>query len=382
MKKFKNPAKIEQVFGKPDETEETKSAEQPAEEYDVLSEYATEEPEQASQNEELSEKQLQKQSEIEGVKSKISQILKSSNIEIVDENFGDEYESDESDASKQSQQDYDTLKALFGDKDRNKKDELTLTIDDFDYTYVGNYVEDFDLMHLKNIKRIKLHNPNIKKIKKALIVASLVLIVAIGGTVGYLMTRKTPVVISSVSLSQAASTSTYYVGETFSYDGLYIVVKYSDGSTKKVKLSGKHFDASKTEGYINSQQNTISFLGGNVAMAFKYEGYNLTYNVEVKNKKIEAISANFSDKILNLNAGDYIYGYGNGKTDLIVLMDYGDYGLSKAVDYTKINLLVDGEYMPYDYSVGGWRLTKSTKNANVSIEYRQGEDLFSHQIKN
>ena len=106
---------------------------------------------------ELTESQKEKKEKLDSVKSKISKILKSSNIEIIDENIGDEYDDDEiSESEKQKQQDYDSLKAIFGKDDKNKKQELTLTIDDFDYTYIGKYVDEYDLMHRKNIKKIKL----------------------------------------------------------------------------------------------------------------------------------------------------------------------------------------------------------------------------------
>ncbi len=381
MKKLKKPAKIEKIFGGSSEEERVfaeKNQEETQEEYDVLADYETEEDKQETAPEEVSElteKQIQKQSEIETVKSTISKILKSSNIEIVDENFGDEFEDEDGDAAK-SKQDYDALKALFGDKDRNKKDELTLTIDDFDYTYVGKYIEEYDLMHLKNIKRIKLRNPNAKKIKRAMIAAGLILVVGLGGALGWLLTRQSPVVMTTVGLSQSSSTSNYFVGEKFSFDGLFINVGYSDGSLKRVQLNAEHLDHTEG-GSVDVIGDEIQFLGGNVSMVFNYEGYNLTYNIEVKpNRTLEGIEARYSDKIFHLNAGEFIGSYANGKSDLIVLFDYGEYGLSKAGNYDNITVKVDGVSMPYEKGKG-WRMTTSTEGKLITVEYMTAAQTFT-----
>jgi len=391
VKKIKKAAKIEQVFGKPsnegDVFDEQKNSEDEfvaEENYDVLAQYDDASEEQ--QTTDLTEKQLQKQSEIENVKSKISKILKSSNIEIIDENFGDEYELEDGDDKKQSQQDYDTLKALFGDKDRNKKDELTLTIDDFDYTYVGKYLEEFDLMHLKNIKHIRLKNPNTKKIKKALIAASLIVVLGLGGFFGYLFTRQKPIEMTTVSLSQTSATSKYYVGETFNFDGLYVNVAYSDGSQKRVKLSTEYLDHTERGG-ADVIGNEIKFLGGNVVMVFNYNGHRLDYMVEVKNREVSGISAKFADNISKLKKGDYIKGHINGKNDLVVLIDYGDYGLTKAQSYQNISLKVYDiygvEYVCQYVNGSGWKLPIDAEDARIVLSYTNAslEQNFTYAIK-
>ena len=373
MKKLKKTAKIEKVFGKPltegEVFDEKDSAEQVDEEFDALSEFESQDEEEIQEEVDgaLTDKQIKKQSEIDFVKSKISKILKSSNIEIVDENFGDEYELDENDNKKQSQQDYDALKALFGEKDRNKKEELTLTIDDFDYTYVGRYIEEFDLMHVKNIKHIRLKNPNAKKIKKALIAASLVCVVGLGTFFGFFMTKQKPVVMTSVSLSQTASTSNYYVGENFNFDGLFVNVQYSNGTTKKVKLTNEYFDHTEG-GIVEHVGGNIQFLGGSVLMVFNYEGCLLNYNIEVKNRELSGISARYSDSIFNLEQGSYITGHLNGLNDLIILLDYGEYGITKISNYNNISLWVDGQICIYEYS-RGWKVPKATKGSTITIKY-------------
>ena len=371
MKKIKKVAKIEKVFGNTSgENKQEEFSDEKKSEYDVLSEYEDEQPENDSQEESqaLTQKQLQKQSEIETVKSKISKILKSTNIEIVDENFGDEYELDENDSQKQSQQDYDTLKALFGDKDRNKKDELTLTVDDFDYTYVGKYIEEFDLMHVKNIKHIRLKNPYAKKIKKALIAASVVFALVVGGFAGFYFTRQTPVTVTSVTLSQNASTSIYHTGDDFCFDGLDINVKYSDKTTKKVKLSKQYLDHIEGGGY-EILNDKIQFLGGSVLMVFNYEGNTLNYSVEVKNRELQGIKVSYADGIFDLKKDEYIVGYPNGKNDFVVKFDYGDYyGYSKNGSYSYITIKVDGMICSYENG-RGWKVPKATKDSILTIEY-------------
>jgi len=371
VKKIKKAAKIEKVFGNSSKEELVFDEKKPEEEYDALSEFET--PEEADNYQddlenEVSEKQIQKQNEIEAVRSKISKILKSSNIEIVDENLGDEYEA-EDEGGRQSQQDYDTLKAMFGDKDRNKKDELTLTIDDFDYTYVGRYLEEFDLMHVKNIKHIRMKNPYAKKIKKVLIAAAAVVVVGVAGVIAYFATKENPVTMTSVALSQEASTSKYYVGENFSFDGLFINVGYSDGSIKKVPVTINNIVRERCEGgRFEIINDNIQFLGGSVLMAIDYEGYNLSYSVEVKNKELQGIDVRYADGILNLNAGDYISGHLNGKEDLVILFDYKGYGISKVTNYSNITISVDGEDCSY-VSGYGWKVPKSTRGATIVIHY-------------
>lgn len=351
------------------------------ESYDALSEFEqNDNDENNNLSEELSKKQIQKQNEIETVKSKISKILKASNIEIVDENFGDEYEEDDDESSRKSQQDYDTLKALFGDKDRNKKDELTLTIDDFDYTYVGRYLEEFDLMHIKNIKHIRLKNPLAKKLKKVLIAAGIIVIAGTATILGVVLNKKNPVVITSVSLSQTASTSKYYVGENFSYDGLFIDVGYSDGTKNIIPLKKEHINQIEG-GRVEVLNDNIQFLGGSVLMTISYEGYTLTYAVNVENKEPQGVEVRYSNSIFNLNAGDYISGHLNGKSDLVILVDYGDYGISKIDSYTGVTLMLDSEICFYEQG-RGWRVPKNTSRKAFTIKLNIGNSEFIKVISN
>ena len=373
---FKKSPKLNKDIKSSKTEEKSSGAEEKSTEFqpdDIFKQFETEETRnQESQRDatsgELTEKQIQKQNEIETVRSKISQILKSSNIEIVDENFGDEYDLDESDAQKQSQQDYDTLKALFGEKDRNKKDELTLTIDDFDYTYVGKYIEEFDLMHLKTIKHIKLKNPYAKKIKKALIAASLVVVVAVGAVCGFMFTKTEPVVLKSVTLSQNASYANFYEKDYFNFDGLKLKLEYSNGVREEKDLTYNHLIL--TEGgsveRIDAAE-TIQFLGGDVRMTFSYEGFNLLYNVEVKEKVLVGISARTADGIYSLKKDDYI----NAENQLVVLFEYDGFGFSKDGDLDNITINVDGIACgAYNADRKGWLVSADiNKNSKIQIIY-------------
>ena len=137
-KKKKKQPKVEKAIKGSSEEEQVLDAENKTDELVDKNQAAIDDflgQEETPQDDFLTEKQRIKVEKLNSVKSKISQILKSQNIEIVDENIGDEYEMEGAGESEaKSQQDYDSLKALFGDKDKGKSQELTLTIDDFDYT--------------------------------------------------------------------------------------------------------------------------------------------------------------------------------------------------------------------------------------------------------
>ena len=184
MARKKKQPKIEKVFDSSSKEEQLLSAEN-YEKKEVSAVDEILEVYDDSVDDGLTDSQREKKERLDSVKSKIAQILKSQNIEIVDENFGDEYETGSGGSTEErSQQDYDSLKALFGDKDKGKKQELTLTIDDFDYTYVGQYIDEYDLMHMKNIKRIKLQKKYPKWMKKAIIAASVIAVVGVGVFLG------------------------------------------------------------------------------------------------------------------------------------------------------------------------------------------------------
>ena len=377
-KKKKTP-KVEKVFDSSSSEEQTssaKSAEELSE--DEAKEKTTEDlvdffGEKAVEDSNLTEAQKAKVEKLNNVKGKISKILQSQNIEIIDENIGDEYENDNvKEGGEQSQQDYDSLKALFGDKGKNKKQELTLTIDDFDYTYVGQYLEEFDLMHLKNIKRVRLQRKKNKKLRKALLIVSIVLIVGLGGFLAYYFTRETPVYLKNVTLSQTSHD--YYVNEYFDYTGLYFNLEYSDGRVERIKLENKYLiDATGKVERTGENNELIQFVSGNTAtLVFKYEGFEVTYTINILKKNEKGISLIYSDGLFNLKSGDSI------TSDYILFMiNYGEYG-EELGDITQsgVKLFVDGTECAK--SKAGYKLTSDlTKTSKIKITYQSYEIEFS-----
>ncbi len=346
-KKKKKEPKVEKVFKSKDEEAEKVSEvveEKPAEEdasannVDVFLNADNEN--ETPEDDGLTEKQRHKIEKINAVKSKISKILQSSNIEIVDENFDDDYESSDAPGAI-SQEDYDSLKSMYGGKDKGKGNDVTLTIDDFDYTYIGQYLEEYDLMHMKNIKRVKIQRKRSPKMKKFLLAASLVVIIAVGSVLAFLFTRKTPVYLKSVSLNQTERS--YYIDERFDYTGLYFLAEYSDGEIKKVKLENTHFNNNLSTGKIErvgeENEHIVFVNNGTANLVFSYEGFNVDYEVTVKRKTDTGLSAIYSSGIFNVSANGYI------TEDLLkVFVNYGELG-KEHVKYTATNgvsVLVDG----------------------------------------
>ena len=305
MARKKKEPKVEKVFkGKEDENAEVKldivETEDISSGSDVDDFLGVEE----APEEKLSEKQKYKLEKINAVKSKISKILQSSNIEIVDENFDDEYESSDKPGAI-SQEDFDSLKSQYGAGKDGKKAEVTLTIDDFDYTYVGQYLEEYDLMHMKNIKRVKIQRKKNPKLKKFLIAASVVLAIAGGAVAAFFVTRKTPVYLESVVLNQTSRS--YYTDEEFDETGLYFIAQYSDGTIKRVKLEQTHFNSELSTGKFErtgEEKKDIVFVNNGTAnLVFSYQGFNVNYEVTVKKKTETGLKVFYADGIFKIQAG-------------------------------------------------------------------------------
>ena len=373
-KKKKKEPKVEKVFGeeKSAENEQDQEKVEAKENVDAADDFLGEE----KPEDHLTEKQRKKLEKINAVKSKISKILQSSNIEIVDENFGDEYEFDSAGGGDgQSQQDYDSLKAMFGDKEKAKKQEITLTIDEFDYSYVGQYLEEYDLMHMKNIKKVKIQRKHSPKLRKFLIAAVLVVLVGVGAFLGYFFTRKAPVVLTSITLNQLTSEDRYYEEDIFDYTGLYLITEYSDGKTEKIKLTEDYFNSSESTKITltGEDRNEIQFGSSGVAnLVFSYGGFNVTYTVNVLRKRQEGIHALYSDAIFNVAQNEYIT-----EDMLKVFIDYGGYGSEFIELSSLIKIKVDGVYCDdynknYGYKVkstnGTWTIDETQYSAIV-IEY-------------
>lgn len=310
-----------------------------------------------SDKEELSEGQKRQIEQLGSVKEKIAKILKSSNIEIVDENFGDEYDSGSGEGSDaQKQQEYDSLKALFGDKEKTKK-ELTLTIDEFDYTYTGKYLDEFDMMHLKSIKRIRLQNKYAKKIRKIALISSIILVLIGSGIAAYFMMREQPVYLKSISLNQAESV--YYNYEYFDYSGLYIIAEYSNGTKERIKLKPSHLV--DTTGNMSKSGDDIQFTGTVPAvLKFSYGGKTVDHSITVENKRMTGLAAIYSDGLFNLSAGDLI-----NQDNLKILNKYANYN-TEYIDYgSNISISINGVKCSYVSANKSFVASVDTKPSNV-----------------
>ena len=313
----------------------------------------------SSSEPEMSEEQQEKLEKLGSVKDKISKILKSSNIEIVDENFGDEYEyGSGAGSSAKQQQDYDSLKSLFGGKDEKKSKELTLTIDDFDYTYVGQYLDEFDMMHLKNIKRIRLQNKYAKLIKKISLISSLVLIVIAGAVTAFLLTRETPVYLKSITLNHTEGD--YFINDYFDYAGLYIIAEYSDGRVERVKLSDGHLQ--DMSGNIVQNGKELQFTGTAPAeLRFGYGGLSTSYVVHVENKRPSGLSVIYSDGLFNLSEGALI-----NEEKLMIMLKYANFKSTYLeYDSRNVQLFINGEACAYSFDDKAFIASNSTKPAVV-----------------
>ncbi len=386
-RKKKEP-KVEKVFDDKTEKEESSQnqentngdAENQEQQLTGLEEF--EDPNaEVNEDDGLTEIQKQKYEKLGNVKDKISKILKSSNVEIVDENIGDEYDLDyATDSEKQQQQDYDSLKALFGNKDKSKKQELTLTIDDFDYTYVGQYIDEYDLMHMKGIKKVRLQRKYPKHLKKFLIAACVVLIAGLGGFLGYYFTRETPVYLKSVALNQTENN--YYIYENFDYTGLYLIAEYSNGVKQYIPLNGNYLV--DIIGRVERNGDDIQFTGGTLAeLTFSYQGFNVKYSVNILEKIKEGLIALYSPGFFNLQSGEYI-------TDdyLKILCDYGDYGQELLdLSSSEIELYVNDTKLNYVTNYGetksGFLLTENlTESSTIRVSYQGNELEFTYDEMN
>ena len=82
-------------------------------------------------------------------------------------------------------------------------------------------------------------------------------------------------------------------------------------------------------------------------------------------------------KIGDLKSGDYI----NGKDDLIVLFNYGSYGLSKIGTLSNITINVDGQACGTYEKGKGWKLNTSTKGKTITVIYSNQSQRYECEIK-
>lgn len=325
----------------------------------------------------LSPKEQAKRKKINSLRAKISQMLQSNNVEIIDENEGDEYEvagsgGSSGDTAKQ-QQDYDSLKAQYGGSGKKKKEELTLTIDDFDYTYVGKYVEEYDIIHLKSIKKIKLPNPHAKLIKRLSFACLGVVVIVIASFIAYSILRVKPEYLESVSLTQ--SNQVYYRGEYFDCTGIYFKAEYSTGRVEYTPVTIEDWTGSI--GIVTNTSKGLLFDGGTAAtLKFHFHGFvgenptvntDLELSITVRDRSESGIGAVYTDGIFNLKSGDTIT-----SKHLIPLVEYDKYAeqgsAMLSLDMVKLN--IDGTDYSYNSSEKGFVLTADiTESSKIKVIY-------------
>ena len=322
--------------------------------------------EETPEEEKLTETQKNKLEKLNTLKSKISKILQSSNVEIVDENFDDEYESSDAPGAI-SQEDYDSLKSMYGGKDKNGKPELTLTIDDFDYTYVGQYLEEYDLMHMKNIKRVKIQRKHSPKLKKFLIAATLIVVIALGSVLAFMFTRKPPVILTSVVLNQ--TTRTYYTDQDFDPTGLYFIAEYSDGKIERIKLDDKsHFNSLLSSGTgkynrVGEEEKKIKFISnGTLTLVFTYQGFNVNYEVTIKKKNETGLKVIYSPGIFEIPENGYI-----SEKLLRSFINYEDIGYTYNPYTPETNILVYVDGQKCSQTANGYSVPSGTNPSSLIV---------------
>ena len=255
---------------------------------------------------------------------------------------------------------------MFGGKEKAKKQELTLTIDDFDYTYVGKYVEDLDLIHKKNIKKIKLPSKAMKIVRKVAIIVILVSALIVGGVFALKFTREPAYFLDKVVLSQEKQS--YFVDENFDFTGLYLNLTYSNGKKSymnSIPLTISHFSQANSRGNFNVGKSTITFTGGTeVILSFAYGGKICSMSIEIERKEIKGITAKFTNGLFNLQSGDKLT-----NKNLFVLVDYDNYN-SEILTFDSLTFKVDGVTQNYNKNSGTIDLNKNiTHDSTIEITY-------------
>lgn len=219
----------------------------------------------------------------------IESFIKSTHIEDDEEDDPSQYKGlseEEIKDLKERKRKLKELQARYNSKETKKSD-------------IGEYKKNLDFSVNTSIKRFKLKPP-----KKPFIIAGLsvlgaaiiaIIIVAI------VFTRPpAPVTLASINISQEYTNQ--YVGESVDIRGLYINCTYSDGSTKKIKVT-EDMIAGRSPNI--SQSNFISSFNSDTYVYFKYGGKQTKLNIRLTDIDPTSMSASFLQ--LNICAGDTLY---------------------------------------------------------------------------
>lgn len=225
-------------------------------------------------------------------------------------------------------------------KKYSKKDEA------YDSASAGKYDSDLDFKLNRKIKKVYLPLP--KKTKLILCAVAGALFVGLIASVAVALYKPpVPVTLSSVAITQptkVADGKTYYlvknvnVGDTVSYDNIYMVCKYSDGSTKKVEIKS----SMATLLSRGSVQNGKFVEAGDVDYKIQYKGKSLTLRFVVKEnvpQTISAFVANFNtsgESCIEVNKTDLHVDLTNR---LVIKCTYAD-GRTKQLDISDCRFII------------------------------------------
>lgn len=211
--------------------------------------------------------------------------------------------------------------------------------DEPDSGSAGKYNSDLDFK--LNRKMRKVHLPLPKKIKALIWSLSAVGAVIIGVTLGLLLYKPpAEITLTSVAISQPKNVRGQYlvdggyVGDKLSYDNIYLICTYSDGSVKKVPVTEDM--VTKVSGRVSRGQ----FVNGDVTSTISYNGFVNQILFTVDTRKPVAMTLSQVDTIYTTSKeGTNVYLDLNKQ--LVVNITYSD-GTTKKVDLNKCKYYLIG----------------------------------------
>ena len=205
--------------------------------------------------------------------------------------------------------------------------------DEPDSGSAGKYNSDLDFK--LNRKMRKVHLPLPKKIKALVWSLTAIGVIMIGVALGFVLYKPpAQVTLTSVAISQQKNirgqylVDNVYVGDKLSYDNIYLICTYSDGSVKKVPITQDM--VTKVSGKVNARGQ---FTNGDVVSTINYNGFvnQILFTVDSR-VPTEMIISQVDNIYTTKREGSNVYIDFNNQ--LIVNVKYSD-GTIKKVDLNK-----------------------------------------------
>ena len=270
--------------------------------------------------------------------------------------------------SKKGANSYDAFMKQFG-----KKSDKTESA-----SVLGKYDSDLDFRLNRKIR--KVHLPLLKKTKIIISAVAGAFVVVFATLLGVLLYKPTaPVVLSSIALSQPVVEETvgtkvnkyYYVydnhvGETLSYDNVYINCEYSNGSKTKVSVDS----AMATVISSNMVKNGKFSKAGNCDVQISYQGNNLilryvvSYNMP---QEMNLFLANANNNTIDLSENDTSINLNNR---LRVNVEYQD-GTIKSVSLDKCKYFVGENELSLANGILSFEKQNKNTTMIVRVEYSE-----------